>query len=346
MDGILVVNKPAGWTSHDVVAWIRRLLRIKRVGHAGTLDPLATGVLLVCVGQATRVAEYLMASPKSYRARIQLGMATDTYDVEGEIVGRHPVPELSYETLQDALASFAGRIPQTPPAFSAIKQDGVPLYRLARRGQAVAPAPRTVTIHRIELLRWEPPFLEVAVDCDPGTYMRSLAHDLGQALGCGAVLAGLVRTRSGAFTLADAATPEELAAAATSGTISRYVRPLRDALTGLIPVVVAEAEAAALRQGRPIPARETVTPDVEACLSTHSHGEASRQATTSTIAPDAEACPGTRQAAASTFPADTEAGPRRRQGYAVFPDGAVVAILRYDTDRQAWWPNKVFTAES
>lgn len=296
MNGILVVDKPGGWTSHDVVAWVRRLLRIKRVGHAGTLDPLATGVLLVCAGQATRVAEYLMAGPKSYLARIQFGIVTDTYDVEGEIIAQHPVPALTSQALQDALARFTGRILQTPPAFSAIKQDGVPLHRLARQGQTVLPTPRWVTIHRIELLKWEPPFLEVAVDCDPGTYIRSLAHDLGQALGPGAALAGLVRTRSGAFTLADTAKPEELAAAAAAGTIGRHLRPLRDALTGLIPVMVTEAEAAALRQGRPISAR------------------------------DAEVHLGTRQ------------------GYAMLPDGTVVAILRYDADRQAWWPDKVFSA--
>lgn len=326
MDGILVVDKPAGWTSHDVVAWVRRLLHIKRVGHAGTLDPLATGVLLVCVGQATRVVEYLMASPKAYRARIQLGVVTDTYDVEGEVVGRYPVPELSRETLQNALARFVGSIRQTPPAFSAIKQGGVPLYRLARRGQAVAPTPRTVTIHRIELLRWEPPFLEVAVDCDPGTYIRSLAHDLGQALGCGATLAGLMRARSGAFTLADAVTPEELAAAAASGTIGRYVRPLQDALTGLIPIVVTETEAAALRQGRPIP-----VPAAEAGLG----------------AQQPQPTGGLRlQAPASTFAADAGAGSGMRQGYAVLTNGTVVAILRYDADQRAWWPDKVFTAES
>ncbi len=329
MNGILIVDKPAGWTSHDVVAWVRRLLKVKRVGHAGTLDPLATGVLVVCVGQATRVAEYLMASPKSYRGRIQLGIVTDTYDLEGTVLARHPVPELTAEVLQQALARLTGRLLQTPPAFSAIKQDGVPLHRLARRGQAVTPMPRWITIQRIELLKWEPPFLEVAVDCDPGTYIRSLAHDLGQALGCGGVLAGLVRTRSGTFTLADAAPPEELAAAATAGRIGHYLRPLRAALTGLVPVVVTAAEAAALRQGRPIPA-----PDAEASPEAHQPQPPCGlrlQATASTSGPSGS---------------DAEAGPGTRQGYAVLPDGTVVAILRYDADRQTWWPDKVFPAET
>lgn len=318
MNGILNVNKPAGWTSHDVVAWLRHLLHVKRVGHAGTLDPLATGVLLVCVGQATRVAEYLMASPKSYQGRIQLGVVTDTYDVEGTILARHPVPELTRAALQDVLACFVGRILQTPPAFSAIKQDGISLHRLARRGQAVAPAPRPVTIHRIALLSWEPPFLEVAVDCDPGTYIRSLAHDVGQALGCGAALAGLIRTRSGAFTLADAATVEELAAAAAAGTIGRYLRPLRAALSGLIPVTVTEAQAATLRRGQPIPG---LPPG----------GDLGRQAA------DAAGAAG----AAAHLPAPLQP----RQGYGVLADGTVVAVLRYDPAHRAWWPNKVFAAD-
>ncbi len=295
MNGILVVDKPARWTSHDVVAWVRKVLQVKRTGHAGTLDPLATGVLLVCVGQATRVAEYLMAGPKSYVGRIQLGIVTDTYDIDGTIVARHPVPDLSHQDLRGALARFVGTIQQTPPAFSAVKQDGIPLYRLARRGQAVTPPPRAVTIRRIELLRWEPPFVEVAVDCDPGTYIRSLAHDLGQVLGCGATLAGLVRTRSGAFTLADAVSLEALAAAAAAGEAGRYLRPLREALTGLCAVPVTADETVVLRQGQPIAAQ----------------GDAGEET----------------------------AG----RGYALLADGTVVAILRHDPHRRAWWPDKVFT---
>lgn len=252
MNGILNINKPAGWTSHDVVAWVRRLLTIKRVGHAGTLDPLATGVLLVCVGQATRVAEYLMSSPKSYRAKVQLGVVTDTYDIDGHVLGTARVPDLAAEDLKLALAQFVGSIQQAPPAFSAIKQHGVPLHRLARRGQAVQPAPRSITIHHVQLLDWQPPFLEITVDCDPGTYIRSLAHDLGQVLGCGAALAALVRTRSGAFTLDDALAPETLAGAAAAGLIARHLHPLQAALGRLTPVAVSDAEVEALRRGQAI----------------------------------------------------------------------------------------------
>lgn len=253
MNGILNLNKPSGMTSHDVVARVRRLLKIKRVGHAGTLDPLATGVLLVCIGQATRVAEYLMASPKSYRARVQLGVSTDTCDAEGAVVATVPVPELTPDDLRGALAPFVGAIQQAPPAFSAIKQDGVPLYRLARRGEAVTPPPRPVTIHRIELLSWQSPTLELAVDCDPGTYIRSLARDLGAALGCGAMLAGLVRTRSGAFTLEDALTLDALAAEVAAGRIAGALHPLRAALARLTAVPVSAAEVDALRKGQAIP---------------------------------------------------------------------------------------------
>ena len=146
MDGILNIDKPQGWTSHDVVAWIRRVLKVKRVGHAGTLDPLATGVLLVCVGQATRVSEYLMASDKTYRADIQLGTITDTYDLDGEVVETRPLPpELDRGAIWAALGHFVGDIMQAPPAYSAIKQDGVPLHRRARRGEDVRPAARPVT---------------------------------------------------------------------------------------------------------------------------------------------------------------------------------------------------------
>lgn len=252
MNGILNLNKPAGWTSHDVVAWVRRLLKIKRVGHAGTLDPLATGVLLVCVGQATRVAEYLMASPKSYRAKIRLGVITDTYDSEGMIVSTVAVPDLTTADLHRELVQFVGNILQTPPAFSAIKQDGIPLHRRARRGEVVQPAPRPITIHRIELLDWQTPYLEIAVDCDPGTYIRSLAYDLGQALGCGATLAALIRTRSGNFTLEEALTTEALAEATAAGQISSHLHPLQTALGGFTTVTVSDAEVEALRHGQAI----------------------------------------------------------------------------------------------
>lgn len=267
MNGILNINKPAGWTSHDVVAWARKALRQKRVGHSGTLDPLATGVLLVCVGQATRVAEYLMAGAKVYQAEAILGVATDTYDTDGAVVATAAVPALTEADLRAALGRFTGEIMQTPPVYSAIKQGGVPLHRLARRGEAVRPAARLVRIHQIELLAWAPPRLSFEVTCEPGVYIRSLAHDLGQALGCGAALAALTRTRSGNFTLADAVTLDALAEAARNGTAARYLHPVAAALTGLIPIPVDPLTAQRLRNGQAIvgpPARGQLGYAVEA----------------------------------------------------------------------------------
>ena len=254
LDGILNIDKPQGWTSHDVVAWIRRVLRIKRVGHAGTLDPLATGVLLVCVSQATRVSEYLMASDKMYQAKIQLGTTTDTYDLDGEIVATSPVPqELDQAGLEMILDGFTGDIMQAPPAYSAIKQDGVALHRRVRRGEAVRPNARPVRIHRIDLIEWASPYLTVDVTCEPGTYIRSLAHDLGQQLGCGGTLAGLRRTRSGCFGVEDASSPEAVADAYRAGELSRYLHPIRAGLSQLTPVSVGDNEIRKLRNGQPVP---------------------------------------------------------------------------------------------
>jgi tRNA pseudouridine55 synthase len=256
LDGILNIDKPQGWTSHDVVAWIRRVLKVKRVGHAGTLDPLATGVLLVCVGQATRVSEYLMASDKTYRADIQLGVTTDTYDLDGEVTETRPLPpELDRGAIWQALGRFVGEIMQAPPAYSAIKQDGVPLHRRARRGEEVRPTARPVTIHSIQMIEWAPPCLTVDVACEPGTYIRSLAHDLGQTLGSGGALAALRRTRSGEFRVEDGLTPERVAEVYRAGELTQYVHPISAALSALTPVPVNEEQIKRLRNGQPITGR-------------------------------------------------------------------------------------------
>ena len=253
--GILNINKPPDWTSHDVVARVRRIAGQRGVGHAGTLDPAATGVLLVCLGQATRVAEYLMAGDKTYRALIRLGTTTDTYDADGTVTATGVVPDLSAADLTGALAEFTGDIQQFPPAYSAIKQDGVPLHRRARRGEEIQLQARPVTIYRIDLLEWHSPDLTVDVTCAPGTYIRSLAHDLGLRLGCGAHLAGLVRTRSGRFSLSEAVTLEALAEAAAQDTLESHLHPLEDALGNLVPVPVDEQAAARLVHGLPIAAQ-------------------------------------------------------------------------------------------
>jgi tRNA pseudouridine55 synthase len=248
MDGILVVNKPLGWTSHDVVAHVRRLAREKRVGHAGTLDPMATGVLLVCLGRATRVTEYLMASDKTYRAIVRLGAETDTHDADGQVVATHPV-DADESDVRRVLAGFVGEIDQVPPMYSAIKREGKPLYKLARKGLAVERAPRRIVIHEINLRAWQPPDLTIDVRCSPGTYIRSLAHDVGAVLGCGAHLSQLTRLASGSFTLDDAVALQDLASLEN---LSSLLRPLDAALQPLPPVTLDADQAQRILNGRSI----------------------------------------------------------------------------------------------
>jgi tRNA pseudouridine55 synthase len=207
--GFLVVDKPRGWTSHDVVDAARRWLGTRRVGHLGTLDPLATGVLPLAVREATKLVPFLEGGEKSYAGAIRLGLETDTLDAEGEVVRRHEGPLPDEAAVREALAAFVGEIEQLPPMFSAVKQGGVPLHRLAREGREVERKPKRVRIDRLELVKYGPPDVEIEVDCSAGTYVRALASDLGRRLGCGAHLASLRRTRSGPFT-EDQALPEAL----------------------------------------------------------------------------------------------------------------------------------------
>jgi tRNA pseudouridine55 synthase len=220
MDGLLIIDKPPGPTSHDVVSRMRRLLREKRIGHTGTLDPAATGVLLLVVGRATRLSQFLIATDKSYEAVVRLGFATDTADADGQPIGpvsRAPLPPR--ETIEAALDEFRGTFLQQPPAFSAKKIDGVRSYKLARaaadgrpkpsrypdlRDSRAVPAPASVTVHRLDVVSIEADCVTLQVDCSAGFYVRSLAHDLGQRLGTGGHLASLRRTRSGDFTLEQA----------------------------------------------------------------------------------------------------------------------------------------------
>lgn len=223
MDGILNINKATGMTSHDVVAVVRKTLKQKRVGHAGTLDPAASGVLPICVGQATRVAEYLSESGKAYQADIVFGIITDTYDVEGEVVRRSDASGLTLPSIQAALSHFLGRQMQMPPRYSAIKIAGQPAYKYARKGEEVILEPRPIEITRLDIHAWNPPCLTLAVECSKGTYIRSLAYDLGELLGCGAHLGALIRTRSGPLLLGDSITLEQFAEAAASGTVDSYL---------------------------------------------------------------------------------------------------------------------------
>jgi len=205
LDGALLVDKPAGWTSHDVVAKIRNHFRIPKVGHCGTLDPAATGLLIIVLGRGTKLSEKLMSSDKVYEGEAKFGEATDSYDADGQIVATEPVPPLTVERLNEEAGKFAGDLMQLPPMVSAVKVQGVPLYKLARKGVEVERKERLVHIYTYRFTRYEEPIGTFRVGCTKGTYVRSLVHDLGQRLGCGAHLKSLRRIDSGKFSVNDAA---------------------------------------------------------------------------------------------------------------------------------------------
>jgi len=210
LHGYLVIDKPAGWTSFDVVARARRLLGEKRIGHAGTLDPAATGVLPLAVGMATKTLEFLNDASKTYLAEITFGIETDSHDIEGRVTRTAGTEELTADGIEAALACFRGPGEQVPPMHAAIKVGGQKLYDLARRGEEIPRSPRPVTFHDLEMLEWSPPAATLLVDCSKGTYIRALARDLGTALGTGAYLSNLVRLRAGPFHLCQAVTIDEL----------------------------------------------------------------------------------------------------------------------------------------
>ena len=253
VSGILNLNKPSGMTSHDVVQRVRRLTGQRKVGHAGTLDPMATGVLLICLGQATRVTEYLMAGRKQYRAVVRFGVSTDTYDAEGTFTQSVESFHLSQDQIADALVAFQGVVQQIPPPYSAIRQKGQRLYELARRGIPVQVPPRTVEIDRIELVAWESPCLTLDVTCSPGTYIRSLAHDLGQRLMVGGHLAALTRLASGSWRLHDACTLDDLREAIEEGRWSDFLHPLDAALQDFERVDLSADLARRVSQGQAVP---------------------------------------------------------------------------------------------
>ena len=311
LSGIINVDKPTGLTSHDVVDAIRRMAGQRKVGHAGTLDPMATGVLLVCLGAGTRVAEYLMAGRKRYRAGIVLGATTTTYDAEGEVTDCGGRTDFRREEIDAALSRFAGRIEQLPPAFSAIKQQGQPLYRRARRGESVELKPRTVEIDDLVVLDWAPagpeqkvPLLTLEVACSPGTYIRSLAHDLGRSLGSGAYLSSLVRLKSGRFSLEDAVSLSRLEEAFLEGDAARYMLPVDEALLDWPALIVGQEDARRIAQGLPV-----------------------------------------EEGPALDQPGGQDGSVRRTQprcrAYSL--EGDFLAILAYRPEVGQWWPDKVFS---
>ena len=265
MDGILNINKPAGRTSFSVVAQVRRLSGERRVGHAGTLDPDATGVLPVCLGKATRLVEFLVDDTKTYRALIELGTATDTYDAAGKVTRRGGPSGIDRARLEEALSSFRGTIRQTPPMYSAVKHRGRPLYQLARAGVSVERKSRPVKVHRLELIAWRPPLASLEVECGKGTYIRSLANDLGEALDCGAHLRELERTRCGIFRIGDALSVDKLEEAFRSGHGERHLYPMDAILQHLRAVVVNEASEDTIRKGGPLPLEPGDSPGERLC---------------------------------------------------------------------------------
>jgi tRNA pseudouridine55 synthase len=249
LDGILNIDKPAGITSYGVVAAVKRLAGEQRVGHTGTLDPAATGVLPVFLGRATRVIGFLTDTAKAYRAVIEMGIATDTYDASGQVVHRSDPSSIDRDGFESALDSFRGDIRQVPPMYSAVKHAGRPLYKLARAGVTVERRARPVTVHRLELVAWQPPSITLEIECSKGTYIRSLAHDLGQALGCGAHLKTLVRTRCGIFDIMDAVSLPRLEEAFRCGYGEHYLHPVDIVLQDYDAVIVDDAAEGAIRNG-------------------------------------------------------------------------------------------------
>jgi tRNA pseudouridine55 synthase len=248
-DGLLLIDKPAAITSHDLVAHLRRLTAIKRIGHTGTLDPFATGLMLLLFGRATRLSQFFMGLDKEYRVWLRLGEESDTLDATGRILETKPV-DVSAEHLRQILNSFRGEIQQIPPMYSAVKVQGKKLYQLARQGKTVERAPRLVSIHQLQVLELKLPELEVLVCCSAGTYVRSLVHDIGQKLGCGAIVTALCRTGSGPYRLEQAAPLAELELKADW---KSSLVPMERLLTDIPFQLVDERDLERVRHGKDLP---------------------------------------------------------------------------------------------
>jgi len=249
LDGILLIDKAAGWTSHDVVAKTRGITGQRRIGHTGTLDPMATGLLVACLGKATRLVEYMILHEKRYEGEITLGVTTDTDDAEGTVLNRRPVPPITPDGLKALERVFSGTLQQRPPAYSAVKVEGQRAYAAARRGNALELVPREVTVHRLELERLAPDLLRIDVHCGSGTYVRSLARDIGEALGCGGHLSKLRRTHAGGFTVADAITLDDLSRLAAAGEMAEVIRQPDDGIIEFDAAIVSETTAASIAAG-------------------------------------------------------------------------------------------------
>ncbi|KAA3643067.1 MAG: tRNA pseudouridine(55) synthase TruB [Chloroflexi bacterium] len=254
VSGVLVVDKPVGLTSHDVVQIIRRGTGIRRAGHTGTLDPRASGVLVVLVGPAVRLSEYVSATDKRYQATIRLGARSETFDAEGPVVESDMPVDVSEEQFNDLLKGYEGTIQQVPPPYSAVKVQGKKAYELAREGKEVELEPREIDVYNLEVLEWAPPEVVIDVYCSSGTYVRSLANDIGEALEVGAHLVGLRRTKSGQFTLRDAISLRRLRDAFETGSWAQHLIPAAEALSDWKTIELDGEQFETVKNGNPIPA--------------------------------------------------------------------------------------------
>lgn len=263
ISGVLVIDKPIGMTSHDVVNAVRFGTGIRRAGHTGTLDPRASGVLVILVGPAVRLSEYVSASDKRYQAIIRMGASTDTFDADGRFTRQlQPAINVTEQQFEDALKNFVGEIEQTPPPYSAVKVRGRRAYDMARRGEPVALPPRKINVYHLEVLEWALPEVVVDVHCSSGTYVRSLANDLGEALGTGAYLVGLRRTKSGRFSLRDAIPLRKLQEAFRAGNWYQYLIPAAEALGDWPAVELNPDEVESVKHGHRIPANPADRPGI------------------------------------------------------------------------------------
>ena len=267
ISGVLVIDKPTGMTSHDVVNIVRRGTGIRRAGHTGTLDPRASGVLVVLVGPAVRLSEYISAEDKRYQAIIRLGSSTDTYDAEGSFTGDEVEVNVTEEQFETELKKFEGEVEQTPPPYSAVKVKGRKAYEMARKGEEVELEPRMIQVHHLEVLEWADPEVVVDVHCSSGTYIRSLANDLGEVLGCGAHLVGLRRTKNGRFSLRDSVPLRKLREAFDQGDWYKYLIPAAESLSDWRSVELNPDEVEIIRHGQRVRAKEGTEPGLARAIS-------------------------------------------------------------------------------
>lgn len=249
--GILVIDKPKDISSFQAVARVKRKLGIKKAGHTGTLDPMATGLLTICLGRATRMARFLTDVKKQYMGILTLGVETDSYDAHGKIESVSPVPgNLTLEALQETADAFTGRLSQAPPAFSAAKHRGVPLYKLARKGIRVKKEARQIEVFRFTIDAYDPPDVSFTIDCSKGTYIRALAHDFGRAVGCGAHLSSLRRTRNGLLSVENAIGLEDFLGISRASELKRWIMPVEFVLSHIPAIVVDDRHAQAIQYGQ------------------------------------------------------------------------------------------------